>query len=164
MARTRRLVTSVARVLATKPEVVAGVRKRLMTADSLVAGDDAEVGIYLGDVQDHILTLQQSLAHYERMLSQSHPTYIQNLNIGFLHARAKGDHAAFILAVTTMMMVPPGVVVGVFSTNVTVPRNNDGELWWFAVIVVTTLCIQVSYICLVRHWWVTAKRRHGHAL
>lgn len=51
MARTRRLVTSVARVLATKPEVVAGIRKRVMTADHLIAGDDAEVGIYLGDVQ-----------------------------------------------------------------------------------------------------------------
>lgn len=51
MARTRRLVTSVARVLATKPEVVAGIRKRLTTADGPIAGDDAEVGIYLGDVQ-----------------------------------------------------------------------------------------------------------------
>ncbi len=51
VARTRRLVTSVARVLATKPEVVAGIRKRLMTADGLVAGDNAEVSIYLGDVQ-----------------------------------------------------------------------------------------------------------------
>ena len=51
MARTRRLVTSVARVLATKPEIVAGIHKRLMNADRLVAGDDAEVGIYLGDVQ-----------------------------------------------------------------------------------------------------------------
>ena len=51
MARTRRLITSLARVLATKPEVVASIRKRLMTANLLVAGDDAEVGIYLGDVQ-----------------------------------------------------------------------------------------------------------------
>jgi len=164
MARTRRLVTSLARVLATKPEVVAGIRKRLMTAGLLVAGDDAEVGIYLGDVQDHLLTLQQSLAHYERMLSQSHPTYIQNLSIDFSNARAKGDRAAFILATATVAMVPPGVLVGVFSTNVTVPRNNDGKLWWFAVIVVATLCIQASYLGLVRYWWVTAKRRHGHAL
>ena len=52
MARTRRLVTSLVRVLATKPEVVAGIRKRLMTADRLVASDDdAEVGMYFGDVQ-----------------------------------------------------------------------------------------------------------------
>jgi magnesium transporter len=46
MARTRQLATSVARVLATKPEVVAGIRKRL-----LASSDDVEVAIYFGDVQ-----------------------------------------------------------------------------------------------------------------
>jgi magnesium transporter len=56
--------------------------------------------------------LQQSLAHYERMLSQSHPTYIQNLSIDFSNARAKGDRAAFILATVTMLMLPPGVPIG----------------------------------------------------
>ena len=51
MARTRRLATSVARVLATKPEVIAGIRKRLMASDNPDAGDDVEVAIYFGDVQ-----------------------------------------------------------------------------------------------------------------
>lgn len=54
IARTRRLVTSVARVLATKPEVVAGIRKRLLASDGLAASDDAEVAIYFGDVQGEI--------------------------------------------------------------------------------------------------------------
>lgn len=54
MARTRRLTTSVARVLATKPEVVAGIRKRLLTSDGLTTSDDAEVVIYFGDVQGEI--------------------------------------------------------------------------------------------------------------
>ena len=54
MARTRRLATSVARVLATKPEVVAGIRKRLLTSDGLATSDDAEVAIYFGDVQGEI--------------------------------------------------------------------------------------------------------------
>jgi len=54
MARTRRLTTSVARVLATKPEVVAGIRKRLLTSDGLATSDDAEVAIYFGDVQGEI--------------------------------------------------------------------------------------------------------------
>ena len=51
MARTRHLATSVARVLATKPEVVAGIRKRLLASDGPDASDDAEVAIYFGDVQ-----------------------------------------------------------------------------------------------------------------
>ena len=51
MARTRRLATSVARVLATKPEVVAGIRKRLLASHGRATSDDAEVAIYFGDVQ-----------------------------------------------------------------------------------------------------------------
>lgn len=51
MARTRRLATSVARVLATKPEVIAGIRKRLTASDDPDAGDNVEVAIYFGDVQ-----------------------------------------------------------------------------------------------------------------
>ncbi|KAI0308244.1 hypothetical protein B0F90DRAFT_144362 [Multifurca ochricompacta] len=114
MARTRRLVTSVARVLATKPEVVAGIRKRLMTSEGQVVGDDAEVAIYLGDVQDHILTLQQSLVHYERMLSQSHPIYLQNLRVGFLRVRGKSDYAAFVLAIVSVVVLPPQVFIGIY--------------------------------------------------
>ncbi|KAI9460618.1 hypothetical protein BJY52DRAFT_1425995 [Lactarius psammicola] len=164
MARTRQLVTSVSRVLATKPEVVAGIRKRLMNADGLVTGDDAEVGIYLGDVQDHILTLQQSLVHYERMLSQSHPTYLLNLRVDMLRARAKGDRAAFVLALISVVVLPPLVPIGALSMNVTVPRNNGGEYWLFGVVVVITLCIQASCLGLFRYWWVAAKRRHRRAL
>lgn len=51
MARTRQLITSVARVLASKPEVIAAIRKRLLTSDGSAAGDDAEVAVYFGDVQ-----------------------------------------------------------------------------------------------------------------
>jgi magnesium transporter len=161
MARMRRLVTAVARVLATKPEVLAGIRKRLMTVDR---GDDAEVGIYLGDVQDHILTLQQLLAHYERMLSQSYPSYLRNLHVDFLHTRARVDNAGFFFTLISMLGLAAEVPVGVFSMNVTTPRNYNGEFWWYALVVVATLCFQASFLGLVRYWWVTAKRRSGDAL
>jgi magnesium transporter len=61
---------------------------------------------------DHILTLQQSLAHYERMLSESHPMYIQNLHFDLLRARAKGDYAMFVLSMVTVLVVPPSVITG----------------------------------------------------
>ncbi|KAI0257100.1 hypothetical protein BJV78DRAFT_1116661 [Lactifluus subvellereus] len=160
MARTRRLVTSVARVLATKPEVVAGIRKRLLTSDGLAARDDAEVAIYFGDVQDHILTLQQSLAHFERMLSESHPTYLQILRLDSLHARARADYAALILGIAAVVVLPPQVLCGLVTLNVTIPRNNNGEYWIFAVVLVLILFIQFFCLGLVRYWWVNAKRRH----
>jgi len=42
--------------------------------------------------------------------------------------------------------------------NVQLPRNNDGEYWIFGVVIATVLCIQASLLCLVRYWWVNAKR------
>ncbi|KAF8263717.1 hypothetical protein EI94DRAFT_1595934 [Lactarius quietus] len=153
MARTRRLVTSMVRMLATKPEVLVGVRTRLMT------GDDAEVGMYFGDVQDHILSLQQSLEHHERMLSQSHPTYLQNLRVDFFRAQATADYAGFIFTIISMLAVLAEVPIGVFSMNVTIPRNSGRALWWFAVVLVATLFLHASFLGLVRYWWVTAKRR-----
>jgi magnesium transporter len=66
-------------------------------------------------VVDHILTLQQSLAHYERMLSESHPMYLQNLYIDLLRGRSKGDFALIILGVAGMMHLPPLVLSGTYD-------------------------------------------------
>jgi magnesium transporter len=63
-------------------------------------------------VVDHLLTLQQSLVHYERMLSESHPTYLQNLRVDLIRARAKSDFAAFVLAIVSVIILPPGVIIG----------------------------------------------------
>ena len=54
MSRTRRLATSVARLLATKPEVIAGIRKRLLSSDGPDVNDDVEVAIYFGDIQGEV--------------------------------------------------------------------------------------------------------------
>jgi len=61
MARTRRLVTSLTRLLATKSEVVTQIRKRLLIASQSGLGngtgksEDIEVSIYMGDVQGTFL-------------------------------------------------------------------------------------------------------------
>jgi magnesium transporter len=50
--------------------------------------------------------------HYERMLSESHPMYLQNLRIDLVHARAKTDHAAFVLSIVAVVILPPSVLIG----------------------------------------------------
>jgi len=111
-------VTSLTRLLATNSEVVAQIRKRLLTSSyaTLPNGnkldDDLDVAIYMGDVQDHILTLQYLLAHYERILSQSHPTYLSQLSIGVVFARNRTDKAVTYLTIVNMAGICIQMLIG----------------------------------------------------
>jgi magnesium transporter len=126
MTRTRRVVTSLTRLLATKSDVVAQIRKRLLTTglgNGTAKDDDIEVAIYMGDIQgmtfaspvfvhldyplsiDHILTLQHSLAHYERMLSQSHPTYLSQLRVTTMKTKQSQDKAVMLLTIVIMAVL-----------------------------------------------------------
>ena len=42
--------------------------------------------------------------------------------------------------------------------NVKLPRNNNDEFWIFGVVIVIALCLQASFLGLVRYWWVRATR------
>jgi magnesium transporter len=147
MARARRLVTSVARVLATKPEVLTGIRKRLLIPDGLAAGDDTELVIYFGDVQgqpkqnkgtlygiwidhhaaDHVLALQQSLTHFERVLSEWRPTYLQMLRSNFVKTRVKIDSNIFTLTLVHVVSLPPQVLAGMSTLFVYLCTGQHAE-------------------------------------
>jgi magnesium transporter len=54
---------------------------------------------------DHILTLQQSLAHYERMLSHSHPAYLSHLRVSLSQAKGGMDKALLMLSGISVSVV-----------------------------------------------------------
>ncbi|KAJ7092686.1 hypothetical protein C8R44DRAFT_816287 [Mycena epipterygia] len=172
MARARRLVTSLSRLLATKSEVVAQLRKRLLTSvqsgTSKVSGDreSAEVAIYLGDVQDHILTLENALGHYERMLSQSHPLYISHVRATVAISKSGYDKAVIFLSSVSIAVLCIQTLIGVCSINVTIPANNldEGPFNAFGIVLALSILILASYVHLVLHWWRSAKRRRSAAL
>jgi hypothetical protein len=49
------------------------------------------------------------------MLSESHPMYIQNLHFDLLRARAKGDFEMFVLAMVSVIVVAPSVIIGTYD-------------------------------------------------
>jgi len=157
---------SMTRVLATKPEVIAAIRKRLLASDGPAASDDVEVAIfYFGDVQDHILKLQQPLVHYERMLSESHPMFLRSLRVDWLRAKAKGGYSAIIFSLVAVVVNPPFLLADALSMNVTQLNNMDsGKYTIFFLVIVAILCIQTLFLLLVRYWWVKAGRRRGAVL
>ena len=38
-------------------------------------------GLYLSDIQDHLITMTQNLNHYEKILSRSHSNYLAQISI-----------------------------------------------------------------------------------
>jgi len=79
MARTRKLVTSLTRLLASKSEVVAQIRKRLLTTGQSGLGngagkdDDVEVAIYMGDVQGMSFYTTVRIFDVDYSLCRSYP-------------------------------------------------------------------------------------------
>lgn len=165
MARTRRLVTSLTRVLAHKSEVVAQLQKRLLTVGQGGLGNgtdhDHDVYVYMGDVQDHILTLQQALVHYERVLSTSQPTYLSHLRLSHSQAQSGTDTALVTLTTVSMGVVLVQTLIGLFSMNVEVPANNlmGNRYYVFGIVVAFAGVVLIVYANFVRLWWKWAKRR-----
>ncbi|KAF7306896.1 hypothetical protein MIND_00482100 [Mycena indigotica] len=168
MARVRRLVTSLARLLSAKGEVVAQLRKRLLTPPhgGSPTSESIEVAIYFGDVQDHIITLETSLAHYERMLSQSHPLYISQVRTAAATSKGGTDKALVYLTGVSIGVLCIQTIQGVFSINVTIPRNalNGHRYSMFAIVLCLDVLILAAFAQLLYYWWDKAKKRKPASL
>ena len=58
------------------------------------------------------------------MLSQSHPTYLQNLQVDFFRARAKVDYAGFIFLTVNILVALAEVPIGMSGAFVGPPQNH----------------------------------------
>lgn len=63
-------------------------------------------------VIDHILTLQHSLNHYERMLSESHPTYLAQLRTTFATTKAGTDKSLIYLTTVSIAVLCVQTILG----------------------------------------------------
>jgi len=159
MSETRKIVTLLGRLLAPKNEVLGILSKRLVNA--------ADLGAHLSDVQDHIVTMQQSLEYYDRVLGQSHPAYLSGLNLNSAKARNQLDRAASKLSLILVFDHTEQVIVGMFSMNIRSPRNRRpkdalpgspvGHFYMFGVVLcMITLALAVM-LCV--YWWLTKQAR-----
>ncbi|KZS95998.1 hypothetical protein SISNIDRAFT_333467 [Sistotremastrum niveocremeum HHB9708] len=170
MTHTRILVTSLGRVLAPKSEVIRQLRKRALTGESSLSrsSDSGEIAMYMGDIQDHIITLQQSLDHYERILSSAHPAYLSHLRLSSSGARSGMDKSLFFLTAVTMIVLCMQVLTGVFSINVVVPHNGPwddrtapAKKVVFGLVVLANAVVATAVIGMIRWWWVRAKAKYA---
>ncbi|KAJ6127513.1 hypothetical protein N7523_003125 [Penicillium sp. IBT 18751x] len=144
----RKKVMSLMRLLGGKADVIRGFSKRCNEQYAMTPRGD--IGLYLGDIQDHVVTMMSNLGHFEKMLSRSHTNYLAQLNVTNI---ALGNHVNKVLSKVTLiatMLVPMNLICGLFGMNVNVPGKDASGLGWFFGILGVMGAIVVVSMALAR--------------
>lgn len=83
----RKKVMSLYRLLGNKADVIKGFAKRCN--EQWEVAPKSEIGLYLGDIQDHILTMTGNLSHYETLLGRAHNNYLAQVSINMNERQEK---------------------------------------------------------------------------
>ena len=139
----RKKVMSLMRLLGGKADVIKGFSKRC-NADFTVT-PRGEIGLYLGDIQDHVVTMMSNLGHFEKMLSRSHSNLLAQLNVSGIIQGNKTNEVLSKITLAATILVPLNLICGLFGMNVPVPgKNSTGLGWFFGIIGVIFAIVAVS--------------------
>ncbi|CCC69442.1 hypothetical protein NCAS_0C04520 [Naumovozyma castellii] len=94
-----------------------------------------DIALYLGDIQDHLLTMYQNLLSYEKIFSRSHSNYLAQLQVESFNSNNKVTEMLGKVTMIGTMLVPLNVITGLFGMNVHVPGEGVDNLgWWFGIL------------------------------
>jgi magnesium transporter len=140
----RKNVMQLYRLLGTKADVIKGFAKRCN--EQWEIAPKSEIGMYLGDIQDHIVTMTGNLSHYEKwvslgrdesnihsILSRAHSNYLAQINIHMTERAERTNDVLGKLTVLGTIVLPMNIVTGLWGMNTRVPgeKADDGDLRWF---------------------------------
>ncbi|CAN3354511.1 magnesium transporter Alr1p [Diutina catenulata] len=118
-----------------------------------VAQPRADIALYLGDIQDHVVTMFQNLLAYEKIFSRSHGNYLAQLQVESFYSNNRITEMFSKITLIGTVMVPLNLVTGLFGMNVTVPGEATGSLnWWFSILGVMLGFIIIFFY--IGKWWL----------
>ncbi|EGV64143.1 cora-domain-containing protein [Yamadazyma tenuis ATCC 10573] len=135
----RKRVMSLLRLLGSKADVIKGFTKRLNEVDSSrrpgAQESKSEISMYSGDIQDHIITMVQSLNHYEKLLARFHSNYLAQINIDMTKVNNDTNNVLGKITILGTIVLPINVVTGLWGMNCLVPgQGYDGLTWFWSII------------------------------
>jgi magnesium transporter len=172
----RKRVMSLYRLLGNKADVIKGFAKRCN--ERWEVAPRSEIGLYLGDIQDHIVTMTSNLSHYEkyaasplpfylfllgavqladtlfssRILARSHGNYLAQINIRMNERQEQTADVLGKLTVLGTIVLPMNIITGLWGMNVWVPGQDiEGDLTWF-------MCITAGLLLFGLACYLIAKR------
>lgn len=129
----RKKVMGLYRLLGNKADVIKGFAKRCN--EHWEVAPRSEIGLYLGDIQDHIVTMTANLSHYEKILARSHANYLAQINIRMNERQEQTADVLGKLTVLGTIVLPMNIITGLWGMNVWVPgQEYEGDLKWFMAI------------------------------
>jgi len=130
----RKKVMGLLRLMGNKADVVKGLAKRCN--ENWLVAPKSDIGLYLSDIQDHLVTMTQNLNHYEKILSRSHSNYLAQISIEMTDANNQINDVLSKLTALGSILVPMNLVTGLWGMNVHVPGQDitEGYAWFIAIV------------------------------
>lgn len=144
----RKRVLNMMRLLGGKADVIKGFAKRCN--EQYEIAPRADIGLYLGDIQDHVVTMMSNLGHVEKMLSRSHANYLAQLNVNSIMKGNSSNKSLTKITVVATILVPLNLVTGLFGMNVHVPGEGGETLYWFFGIIGGIFIFVTTCLCVAR--------------
>lgn len=150
IGESRKRVMNLLRLLGNKADVLKGFSKRV--TEQWSGAPRAEIAMYLGDIQDHLITMVQSLNHYEKLLARSHSNYLAQINIDMTKANNDMNDVLSKISVLGTIVLPMNVVTGLWGMNVLVPGQHiENTLWFYSILGMMIIFGLVSYFVVKRY-------------
>lgn len=129
----RKKVMGLLRLMGNKADVVKGLAKRCN--ENWRVAPTSDIGLYLSDIQDHLITMTQNLNHYEKILSRSHSNYLAQISIEMTDANNQINDVLSKLTALGTVLIPMNLVTGLWGMNVHVPgQEAEGYVWFSSII------------------------------
>ncbi|KAK4692556.1 magnesium transporter, partial [Lecanoromycetidae sp. Uapishka_2] len=104
----RKTVMRVQRLLGNKADVIKGFAKRCNERWEIAPRSD--IGLFLGDIQDHVVTMTSNLSHYETLLSRAHSNYLAQINIRMNERQEQTADVLGKLTVLGTIVLPMNII------------------------------------------------------
>ncbi|KAI8612586.1 hypothetical protein BC830DRAFT_1136027 [Chytriomyces sp. MP71] len=99
---------------------------------------ESDTILYLCDIQDHIITMIQTINHCDAILTRAHSNYLAQINIEITQAAHRTNSQVLKLTSLGSLLIPLNLVTGFMGMNVNIP-GKEGP--YFAIVVALLICL-----------------------
>ncbi|KAH7114524.1 hypothetical protein B0J13DRAFT_573356 [Dactylonectria estremocensis] len=141
----RKNIMSLMRLLGGKADVLRAFTKRCNEDYNVTPRMD--IGLFLSDIQDHVVTMINNLSHFEKILAHSHSNYLNQLSIDNLGQGNRANEFLRHVTVVTTVILAMTVISGLFGMNVLVPWQDLDNV--YAFLGIASAATLFALICLL---------------